>query len=85
MTIVKVAKLKKACTMLPEDTLMKIKGRRIPPYHKVMISNGIDVTSGDVAHLVLVLVAENQRSDVQLDDSVRGSRKGRIPYLTSDK
>ena len=64
---------------------MKIKGRRIPPYHKVMISSGIDITSGDVGHLVLVLVAENQRSDVQLDDSVRGSRKGRIPYLTSDK
>lgn len=47
---------------------MKIEGRRIPPYHKVMISNGIDITSGDVGHLVLVLVAENQRSDVQLDD-----------------
>jgi hypothetical protein len=49
--------------MLQEDTLMKIEGRRIPPYHKVMISNGIDITSGDVGHLVLVLVAENQRSD----------------------
>lgn len=47
-----------------------------------MINNKIGISTGNVGRPVLVLVAENLRSDVQLDDLVRSLKDHNIIRVT---